>query len=442
MHVLLWIGGEPGDAALERLAGSVERAIAGVGATVTVRVLHERHVAWCQGCFECWTHTPGRCRIDDDGPALAAEFVQADAVVLVTRATCGGYDARIKGIVDRLLGTILPFFTTIDGETHHARRYERLPALGVAAVLDGPDAAAERTLRVVVSRNALNLGAPSHAVLVVDHPTCDTVLDGAARGFAARLLTAPPAPRRVDDVVVALPAMPRDADGPRVRRATVLVGSAKPRGTSTSEALATALVSRMATGGVETVVHHVARDAHGAAGLARIVADVRTSELLVVASPVYFDALPALVVQAAAALEAAHRADPSRAGPAVAGLLNCGFPEARQAAPAATMLALLARRIGGRWAGALTLGGGGAIDGRALETVGGMVTHLRIALDDAADALVAGRALPARAVEAFAKPLMPRLLYVLGGDAGWLWTAAHHGALRALRDRPYAPAPG
>lgn len=440
MQTLLLIGGEPGDAALDRLAAATGRALADAGATVTTRALHAHHVAWCQGCFECWTHTPGSCRIGDDGRTLAAEFVQADAVVLVTRATCGGYDARVKGIVDRLLGTVLPFFVQVDGETHHAARYDRLPALGVAALLDGPDAAAERTLRVVVARNALNLGAPSHEVLVLDHPACDTALAAAARGFAGRLLGAPAVPRRAEDVRVALPSMPLGADGVRVRRATVLVGSAKPRGTSTSEVLAGTLVARLATGGVETVVHHVARDAHTPAGLARIVDDVRASELFVVAAPVYFDALPALVVQAIEALEAAHRADPSRPGPAVAGLLNCGFPESRHAAPAATMLALLARRLGGRWAGALAAGGGGAIDGKPLEKVGGMVTHLRIALDDAADALAAGRAIPARAIEAFARPLMPRVLYTLAGDAGWLWTAAHHGALRKLRDRPYARA--
>jgi multimeric flavodoxin WrbA len=438
MRVLLWIGGAPGDAALERAARGTGDALAAAGATVETHALHAHHVTWCQGCFECWTHTPGRCKLPDDANALAESFVQADAVVLVTRSACGGYDAVTKGVVDRLLGVMLPFFTRVDGEVHHATRYDRLPTLGVVALLDAPDAATERTLRVLVGRNALNLGAPAHEVLVIDHAPCDTALAVATRDFAGRLLGAAPARRHADDVVVALPSLPRGADAAPPTRAVVLVGSAKPRGTSTSEILASTLVARLATSGLETAMHWVGRDAHSADGLRRIVDDVRASDLLVLASPIYFDAYPSLVVRVMEALEAAHREAPDRPGPTVAALLNCGFPEARHAAVAAAIGALFARRIGGRWAGALALGAGETIAGRPLEKVGGMVTHLRIALDDTADALAAGRAVPARATQAFATPLLPTFVYLAAGDAGWLWTAAHHGALRKLRDRPYA----
>lgn len=439
MRVLLWIGGVPEDAPLERLARATGRALSSAGAAVAIRPLHAHHVAWCQGCFECWTHSPGQCRIDDDARVLVEEFVQADAVVLVTRSVCGGYDATTKSVVDRLLGVMLPFFTRVDGEVHHAARYERLPALGVVGLLDRPDPATERTLRVLVGRNALNLGAPASEVLVVDRPLCDTALDVASDGFAERLLAARPTPRHADDVVVALPAFPRAADTTPPRRAVVLVGSAKPRGTSTSEILANTLVARFATGGIETAMHWVGRDGHSPAGLQRIVDDVRASDLLLIASPVYFDAYPSLMVRVLEALAAAHHAEPDRPGPTVAALLNCGFPEARHASVAAAIGALFAARIGGRWAGALALGAGEAIAGRPLEKVGGMVTHLRIALDDTADALAAGRAVPERATQAFAKPLMPTLVYLAAGDVGWLWTAAHQGTLRRLRNRPYAP---
>jgi multimeric flavodoxin WrbA len=443
MRTTLWIGGEPGDAAVARTAAAVARALEDAGDTVSLRLLHTAHVAWCQGCFECWTHTPGQCRIDDDGRGLAAEYVRSEAVVLVARATCGGYDAVTKGALDRLLGTLLPFFVRIEGETHHALRYARPPALGVVAVCDGRDADEERTLRVLVGRNALNTGAPTVATMVVDDHAHDALLGEGAHGFVARLHdpASPVRSRAHGDVLTALPSMPLAADGAPPRRATVLVGSAKPGGTSTSEALAESLVTRLGMHGIEATWHRVARDGHSARGLAAIVDDVRASDLLIVATPVYFDALPALVVNVLEALLAEHRTTPMTHAPALVGLLNCGFPEVRHSAVAATILALAARRLEMRWAGALCLGGGQAIAGRPIAKVGGMVRHQRHALERAGDALALGRSIPADVRGEFALPMMPALLYAVAGDAGWLWTAAHEGALRRLRDRPYAPVP-
>lgn len=38
-----------------------------MGWQVQPLVLHEEKIAYCLGCFECWTKTPGLCRIDDGG---------------------------------------------------------------------------------------------------------------------------------------------------------------------------------------------------------------------------------------------------------------------------------------------------------------------------------------------------------------------------------------
>jgi hypothetical protein len=34
---------------------------------------------------------------------------------------------------------------------------------------------------------------------------------------------------------------------------------------------------------------------------------------------------------------------------------------------------------------------------------------------------------------------MPTALYMAAGDAGWIWTASHEGALTKLWHRPAAP---
>jgi multimeric flavodoxin WrbA len=50
--------------------------------------LRDIQVAYCQGCFDCWTKTPGTCKIDDAGRALSAAFTVCDTVVIVTPTRC------------------------------------------------------------------------------------------------------------------------------------------------------------------------------------------------------------------------------------------------------------------------------------------------------------------------------------------------------------------
>ncbi len=53
--------------------------------------LRAEKLAFCLGCFECWTRTPGLCRIDDAGQAVAASAIDSDLLVYVTAVTFGGY---------------------------------------------------------------------------------------------------------------------------------------------------------------------------------------------------------------------------------------------------------------------------------------------------------------------------------------------------------------
>lgn len=216
----------------------------------------------------------------------------------------------------------------------------------------------------------------------------------------------------------------------------LLIGSAKPHGTSTSEALGTQLMASLATRGVEGEVRFVSRVTHSDTTLARFVAELRTHELLVIASPIYIDALPALVTMTLEAI-AADRAGTGEPPPlTVALILNCGFPEARHTSVARTITSLFARKARARWAGALQLGGGGVINGRRLEQIGHITAHLPTLLDDAATSLAEGRCLSPVTREAFSEPLMPAALYMMAGDAGWLWTSLHENALTRLWQRP------
>ena len=437
MRVLIMNGAVGPDPLLDDLTTRLTLDFEARDASVETSVLRHVPVAYCQGCFECWTHTPGLCKIEDAGRDLAREFVAADIVVLITPVRFGGYSWEGKKMLDRTLGMLLPFFRRIDGEVHHSPRYKYPPAFGVLAVVDAHDADLETTVRALVTRNAINFASPTHAVGVVGRTDGTSLMFGVCDSLAAALCAEPSADHQpIVDVDTLLPVIPLASDAAPPTRVLLLVGSAKPHGTSTSEALGLELLERLAMHGLDGDVRFVQRDAHSSTGLLELVGAVRTHELLIIATPIYIDAVPSLVTRAMEAIADDRRRNPAPAPLTVAMVLNCGFPEARHAAVARTIGALFARDAGARWAGALQLGGGGSIAGRPLTDVGHAGAHLAAALDTAAAALADGRAIPSSALTAFQEPLMPTTLYMAAGDAGWLWTAAHEGSITKLWQRP------
>ena len=144
-----------------------------------------------------------------------------------------------------------------------------------------------------------------------------------------------------------------------IQRAVLLVGSAKPAATSTSESLGEYLFARLAERGVTTSTLRVSGNRASPVDrqLAGALAD---ANLFVLAAPIYVDSFPYLVTRT---LESIASRGNRRARCTFAALVNCGFPEAAQCRTALDIAEAFARRAGFKWAGGLALGEGGAIDG-------------------------------------------------------------------------------
>jgi len=123
-------------------------------------VLHQRKIRPCAGCFGCWTKEPGQCVMDDANDIMRS-FMQSDLVVFLTPVTFGGYSSELKKAVDHLIGILLPFFQTVDGETHHKARYEDYPRLLAIGLLPQRNEEIERLFTSVVARNAINMFPPA-----------------------------------------------------------------------------------------------------------------------------------------------------------------------------------------------------------------------------------------------------------------------------------------
>ena len=219
------------------------------------------------------------------------------------------------------------------------------------------------------------------------------------------------------------------------RRAVLLVGSARPRGTGNSEALGSYLLARLAEGGMDTGVFHVGRSQRPEKERLLLQA-VDGADVFVLSTPLYVDALPYLVTRCAERI-AAHRAEQSESSTVrFLAIVNCGFPEWEHTRTALDICQVFARQAGLEWVGGLGLGGGEAIGGRPLEELGGQTRHVRRGLDLAAEALLAGHVIPEEAQTLLARPAIPSRLYTAIGSIGWLRAARRHGTLRRLWDQP------
>jgi len=414
------------------------------GLEVTSFALRDVDITPCAGDFKCWIRSPGVCAIDDANREIARSFVASEIAVLLTPLTFGGYSSDLKKALDHLVGTMTPFFTTVDGETHHPPRYPRRPRLLALATSDGHDMVGEGVFAKLVERNALNMSSPTVATAVFTREDADETIGTHVRAIVTALLEdegrGRPSVVHVRDVAAA--AVPdeepeswhaRTSDG---RRALLLLGSPKPH-RSASLSLGEYLLEGLAARGFTTSTVHVHTVLRGLAGIDQLVAETSLADLMILASPVYMDSLPAPVIRALEAIAAHRRAPGRRGGQRFAAITNCGFPEAAHTDVPLAICRRFAAEAGFRWAGGLGLGGGGAVEGRRLGQAGGMVRDLRQALDLAAAALADGHAIPHDACDLFARPLMPSGFYRLPANVRFIVQAWKSGVLSRLRARPY-----
>ena len=135
---------------------------------ITPFILKDKEIRPCLGCFGCWLQTPGRC-VQPDADDIAASVVQSDLVIYLTPVTFGGYSSELKKAIDHLIPNILPFFASVDDETHHKPRYKHYAKLLIVGVAPERDATSEAIFTKLAERNAINMWAPVWHVDVLTH---------------------------------------------------------------------------------------------------------------------------------------------------------------------------------------------------------------------------------------------------------------------------------
>ena len=426
MKTLILDGSENGDPQ----AAKVQDALLAHLAQAETIVLREHTIGNCAGDFFCWVRSPGMCNTNDDNRVIAAKIAQSDLLVYLTPVTFGGYSAELKRMVDHEIQNILPYFTTIAGQTHHKKRYARYPDLLAIGWMPAPDPQAEAIFHSLVEHNALNMHAQRSHAVVISGEKSEAELATQASTWLESLAQSGSRPAGEP-----LPTFAVSDNAQPPRRAILLVGSPKTR-KSTSASLGSYLMAQLAKQGVETEIIQIYTNFNSGSRTAKAFEKIDAADLVVLAFPLYVDSLPAPTTAALEAI-ARHRAGKPGGG-CFAAIANCGFPEATHNDTALAICANFARQSGYAWQGGLALGGGqGIVHGAPLEELGGRSAQIRAALDTAAQALAQGEPIPQAAGDLLARPIIPYWLYARMGGFGWNMQAKGYGVRGQIRARPY-----
>lgn len=92
------------------------------GAEVELLYTSKLNIHPCQGDFNCWLKTPGKCHQQDDMQLVHPKLREADAWVFATPVYVWGVSGPLKNLMDRIIPLIEPFITINDGHCSHPLR--------------------------------------------------------------------------------------------------------------------------------------------------------------------------------------------------------------------------------------------------------------------------------------------------------------------------------
>jgi len=166
MKAVILIGSKADDSESAKIHELMLEELKKLNWDATSIVLEDKNIAYCTGCFGCWVQTPGECVIKDYEEIIVREMVHTDLRIYITPIVFGGYSSILKKALDRQISRVLPYFTKIDGEVHHKKRYEKEQSLLGVGILDKPDVEKEEVFKTLIVRNFINMWSPYQQAMI------------------------------------------------------------------------------------------------------------------------------------------------------------------------------------------------------------------------------------------------------------------------------------
>lgn len=130
-NIVVFDGG-PRSKKLSKTTLMVDKFIEGAksaGANVEEFKLVNLDIHHCDGCFMCWTKTPGECVHKDVMTSLRDKYRKADLVVFASPIFIFNVSGIMKRFMDRLLPVVKPYML-VDEEDGHISHPDRFPECG------------------------------------------------------------------------------------------------------------------------------------------------------------------------------------------------------------------------------------------------------------------------------------------------------------------------
>jgi multimeric flavodoxin WrbA len=92
------------------------------GAEVELFYTSKLNINPCQGDFNCWLKTPGKCHQQDDMQLIHPKLRESDVWVFASPVYVWGVTGPLKNLMDRIIPLVEPFVTLYDGHCSHPLR--------------------------------------------------------------------------------------------------------------------------------------------------------------------------------------------------------------------------------------------------------------------------------------------------------------------------------
>jgi hypothetical protein len=212
------------------------------------------------------------------------------------------------------------------GDIHHRPRYSKYPRLIGIGVQDKPNAAEADIFKLLVGRHAIDMHAPNYATEVVNY---NDNIDNLRKTFLS-LLTRNDVLRAGNSIKKLLqPAevIKANLEPNREQHALLIVGSPKTLSNSTSSILGNCVLDRLKEQKWQTESLTLKTALENPEGEAALLSAVDRADLLILAFPLYVDALPYLLTRALEMIARSRMNTAQRRPLRLVAISNNGFPE-------------------------------------------------------------------------------------------------------------------
>jgi len=173
------------------------------------------------------------------------------------------------------------------------------------------------------------------------------------------------------------------------KKAILLVGSPKSKNSS-SASLGGYLLKKIEEYNIITETVHLHSEISTEVKTIKFFEKLQESDYIILAAPLYVDTLPAKVIKALNLIaenkdKINNDLNGSKKTKNLTVIVNCGFPEAEQNEIALRVYEEFAKEADFKYLGGIAVGMGGAVSGKSLSEMGGMVNDLVQGLDQAAE---------------------------------------------------------